>query len=127
MLSLDFKLTSAQVKALLYYWHGSGFSIGKHYPAVEFFRSPLLTTVAGTLLKKGLLMMVKVNEPLYTGEVEVVRVSPAGEALAEHIVMQAQKILALDTSRKECQADLKRARRERAKRARPTPRSPETK
>lgn len=115
MLALDFKLTSAQVKALLLMWHDdAAWPISAHWDSgraaeAELFHTPQHSTVVGRLIEKGLVRREPYSGPPYTREVLLVRITPSGSALAEHIVGEAHKILALDASRRALAMRPKRA------------------
>lgn len=117
MFALDFKLTSAQVKVLLTEWHGHDFRDLKPRPARDLFDSKSWASVCKTLVSKGLLEPVDPSLPW--SEFAEHRVTPMGSALAETIVLQAQKILSLDASRREFQAELPAIRAEWAERLKP--------
>lgn len=103
MLSLDFKLTSGQVRALLRIWHGRTF---------ERNAAPVLSLLAGhhdsfvtagnALIRKGLVK----HEPRYRADglfddtQDAWTVTPQGDAIAQIIVTQAALVMAVDASRR---------------------------
>lgn len=98
MIALDFKLTSGQVRRLLAIYHGR--TLGEcESPATDMLRehwdTPHFFVVSHALVRKGLIE----HRPAEYPHGQCWHVTPRGRAIAELIVEQARKIVALDESR----------------------------
>lgn len=103
MIALDFKLTSGQVRALLRVYHGS--TPVDTAPVLAFFQSPHWLTAKQSLERKGLIVHTPPEGGFQYGwerdpTLLTWQCTPAGRALAEMIVNEAHKIVALDISRR---------------------------
>lgn len=105
MLSLDFKLTSAQVRELLTIWHGASLQkddCHRDHPAlVAMGRSELFYQIGEALARKGLVRKREIEweTPADAGHVRF-ECTEAGAAIAEMIVRQAHMVMAVDASRR---------------------------
>lgn len=111
MFSLDFKLTSGQVRALLYVYHGTT-RTNDRAPILAFFLTSHFLSSTTALKAKGLIVHVPItpaNGRQFEGEEldhQWWQVTDRGHAIASMIVEQAQQIVALDVSRGEYAARL---------------------
>jgi len=105
MLSLDFKLTSGQVRALLRIWHGRTFAREQQSPALSMLSgSPDSFVTAGkALIRKGLVTHKVHYRPdgLVDDRRDAWCCTPQGDAIAQMIVQQAALVMAVDASRRE--------------------------
>lgn len=113
MLSLDFKLTSAQVKVLLDIYHGgtlrekSAKDTEAMFTALAPFKSVSFVTIADVLVRKGLVRHYWPDTTGVTGvrlwrlteTCEAWTCTPRGVAMAEMIIETAGHIIALAKSR----------------------------
>lgn len=122
MIALDFKLTSGQVRALLFVYHGS--TLVDKAAILEFFHTGHFITAVGSLIRKGLVTHTPPPHGdtswVYDATVRCYHVTDSGRALAKMIVGEAEKIVALEASRIEYEkrynaaVEAKRRRRPRA-------------
>lgn len=106
MLSLDFKLTSAQVRELLFIWHGASLQQGdcwtEHPALVALGRTDMHYQIGEALERKGLVRKREIDwqSPPDAGSVRF-ECTDAGAAIAEMIVRQAHMVMAVDASRRQ--------------------------
>lgn len=119
MISLDFRLTSGQVKVLLQLYHDrplnrmSG-AVEDTYPALQFVETPMRVQILATLRSKGLAEHYTEQRRGDTAPWQYTRITDQGRAMARMVVEQAHKIIALDESRKLLEAHNAHARAEMA-------------
>lgn len=104
MLSLDFKLTSAQVRALLRIWHGRTFARDRA-PVLDLLtgNADSFITAGNALIRKGLVKheIHRLSNDLVDDSKDAWTVTPQGDAIAQMIVSQAALVMAVDASRRE--------------------------
>jgi hypothetical protein len=102
MIAIDFKLTGAQVKALLRLYHETPLnwdceSKGE-WPGLVLTESRMYLVVLETLRKKGLAEHFEEQRPGMTKPWAFTRLTDSGSAIVKLIVQQAHNILAIEQS-----------------------------